>query len=146
MKIIIIGKDEIGIVKPLWEKLNAHHLEKSAHFKNHFRKFTFEKRMEGFAKREHVVVYVARENNEDIGYCLVSVDGTNGEIDSLFVDEAHRRKSVGEKLMSRALKWLEAQKYETIRVSIAEGNESALDFYRKFGFAERLTVMQLMDK
>jgi hypothetical protein len=27
-------------------------------------------------------------------------------------------------------------------VSIAAGNEDVLDFYRKFGFAERLIVMQ----
>jgi hypothetical protein len=46
-------------------------------------------------------------------------------------------------LISYALKWLREQKCETVRVSIAEGNESVHDFYRRFGFAERLTVMQL---
>jgi ribosomal protein S18 acetylase RimI-like enzyme len=50
---------------------------------------------------------------------------------------------VGEELMSFALKWLEEQKCEVMRVSIAEGNEGARDFYKRFGFAERLTVMQL---
>ncbi len=46
--------------------------------------------------------------------------------------------------MSLALEWLEQQNCETIRVSIAEGNEDVLDFYRSFGFAERLIVMQRM--
>jgi hypothetical protein len=45
--------------------------------------------------------------------------------------------------MSLALKWLEKQKREILRVSIAEGIESVLDFYRRFGFAERLLVMQM---
>jgi hypothetical protein len=45
--------------------------------------------------------------------------------------------------MSLGLKWLEEQKCETVRVSIAEGDESVLDFYRRFGFAERLLVMQM---
>ncbi len=45
-------------------------------------------------------------------------------------------------MMSLALQWLEGQKCETIKVSIAEGNENVLDFYRRFGFAERFIVMQ----
>ena len=44
--------------------------------------------------------------------------------------------------MIKALSWLEDQGCKTIRVAIAEGNEDALDFYRQFGFSERLIVMQ----
>jgi diamine N-acetyltransferase len=143
LKIIAIGRDEISIIKPLWEGLNAYHLSKSTHFKKHFSEFTFEKRMEGLDKRERLIAYVARENGKDIGYCMVTVDGLNGEVDSLFVETTYRGRGVGEELMSLALKWLAEQKCETVRVSIAEGNESVLDFYRRFGFLERLTVMQL---
>ena len=146
MKIIAIDWDEIGIIKPLWEGLNAHHLSKSTHFKKHFSEFTFEKRMEGLDRREHLIAYVAQENGEDVGYCLATTDGFNGEVDSLFVDAAYRGRGIAEELMSLALKWLEEQKCETVRVSIAEGNESALDFYRRFGFAERQTVMQLTER
>jgi ribosomal protein S18 acetylase RimI-like enzyme len=146
LKIIAINRDEIGIIKSLWEGLNAHHLSKSTYFKKHFSEFTFEKRMEGLDKRERLIAYVARENGEDIGYCLATTDGLNGEVDSLFVEAAYRGRGVGEELMSHALKWLEEQKCETVRVSIAEGNESALGFYRRFGFAERLTVMQLTER
>jgi ribosomal protein S18 acetylase RimI-like enzyme len=86
---------------------------------------------------------VAEDNGENIGYCVATVDGLNGEIDSLFVEAAYRGRGVGEELMSLGLKWLEEQKCETVRVSIAEGDESVLDFYRRFGFAERLLVMQM---
>ena len=58
------------------------------------------------------------------------------------MNESYRGKGVGDKLISHALKWLKAQKCESIKVSIAEGNENVLGFYRKFGFAERLVVMQ----
>ena len=143
MKIIAIGRDEIGIIKTLWEGLNAHHLLKSTHFKKHFSKFTFEKRVEGLNKRDCLIAYVAQNNSKNIGYCIATVDGPNGEIDSLFVESVYRGKGVAEELVSHALKWLEEQKCETVRVSIAEGNEDTLDFYRRFGFAERLTVMQL---
>ena len=142
MKIRAISIDEIGIIKPLWESLNAHHQSKSTHFKDHFSKFTFEKRMDGLKMRERLIVYLAEDKGESVGYCIASVDGLTGEIDSVFVNERYRGKGVGEKLISRGLKWLEAQKCEAIKVSIAEGNENVLGFYRRFGFAERLIVMQ----
>ena len=143
LKIVTVGRDEIGVIKPLWEGLNAHHLSRSAHFKKHFSEFTFEKRVEGLNKRDCLIAYVAQNNGKTIGYCIATVDGPNGEIDSLFVESVYRGKGVAEELVSHALKWLEEQKCETVRVSIAEGNEDTLDFYRRFGFAERLTVMQL---
>ncbi len=142
MKIKTIARDEIDGIKTLWEKLNAHHLYGSAHFKDHFSKLTFEDRMEALKERNRFIGYVAEDNDENIGYCIATVDGPVGEIDSLFVQEFRRGKGVGEELMSCALKWLEAQECKIIKVSIAEGNEGALAFYRRFGFAERFIVMQ----
>jgi len=55
MKIRAIIREEIGIIKPLWESLNAHHLSMSTHFKDHFSKFTFEKRIEGLKKRDLLI-------------------------------------------------------------------------------------------
>ena len=142
MKIIAVNRDEIGIIKNLWESLNAYHLAKSTRFKNHFSEFTFEKRMDALNRRDRLIVYVAEDKNESIGYCMASVDGLAGEIDSLFIKMELRNQGLGEELMILALRWLEKQNCKTIRVSIAEGNESALDFYRRFGFTERFVVMQ----
>jgi diamine N-acetyltransferase len=102
--------------------------------------------MEELNKRERIIAYVAQDNDRHVGYCMATVDGFNGEIDSLFVEAGYRGRGVGEELMSLALKWLEEQKCEAMKVSIAEGNKSALDFYRRFGFAERLVVMQLTEQ
>jgi diamine N-acetyltransferase len=146
VKIITIDRDEISIIKTLWEGLNAHHLSNSTHFKKHFSEFTFEKRIEGLNKRDRLIAFVAQDNGNNIGYCIATVDGANGEVDSLFVEAAYRGRWVGEELVSHSLKWLREQKCESVRVSIAEGNESALDFYRRFGFAERLTVMQMTEQ
>ena len=142
MKIIEVNRDEIDSIKTLWESLNAYHLAKSTRFKSHFSEFTFEKRMDALNRRDRLIVYVAEDKNENIGYCMASVDGLVGEIDSLFIKTERRNQGVGGKLMILVLKWLEKQNCKTIRVSIAEGNENTLDFYRRFGFTERLVVMQ----
>jgi ribosomal protein S18 acetylase RimI-like enzyme len=142
MKIRTITGDKLSGIKTLWENLNAHHLSKSTHFRDHFSKLTFEKRLDGLKKRDRLVGCVSEDNGRNVGYCIASVDGLTGEIDSIFVDDLYRGKGVGQELMSLALKWLETQGCDTIKVSIAEGNEDVLGFYRRFGFAERFTVMQ----
>jgi ribosomal protein S18 acetylase RimI-like enzyme len=142
MQIRAITRDDIGIVKRLWEELNALHLSRSTHFAHHFSKFHFEDRVEALKKRDRFIAFVAESDQEGVGYCIATVHDRAGEIDSLFVEAAYRGKGCGKALMELALKWLEDQRCETIRVSIAEGNEQALAFYRRFGFAERFTVMQ----
>ena len=143
MKIKSITREEIGRIKELWEELNVHHLSRSTHFKDLFSKLTFEKRMEGLRERDHFIAYVAESKTEKVGYCIATVDGLVGEIDSLFVKGSYRGKRVGEELMSLALKWLQGHSCETLKVSIAEGNEKAIGFYKRFGFAERFIVMQM---
>ena len=44
--------------------------------------------------------------------------------------------------MNKALEWLKAHQCNEVAIYIAEGNESVLPFYRKFGFFERFVVMQ----
>lgn len=142
MQIKAITWDDIGIIKSLWGKLNTHHLSHSTHFTDHFSRFRFEERVEALKKRDQFIAYVAESNQESVGYCIATIHDCAGEIDSLFVDAAYRRKGYGRALMDLALKWMEDQRCKTIRVSIAEGNEEVLDFYRRFGFAERFVVMQ----
>ncbi len=142
MQIRAITRDDIGIIRRLWEELNAHHLSHSTHFTHHFSTFRFEDRVEALKRRDRFIAYVAESDHESVGYCIATVHDRAGEIDSLFLDAAYRGKGYGRALMDLVLKWLEDLHCETIRVSVAEGNEGALEFYRRFGFAERFVVMQ----
>lgn len=142
MQIKAITLDDIGIIKGLWEDLNAHHLSRSTHFAHHFAAFHFEDRVAALKNRDQFIAFVAQSDHECIGYCIATVHDDAGEIDSLFLDAAYRGRGYGKALMDLALKWLEDQRCDPIRVSVAEGNEEALAFYRRFGFAERFVVMQ----
>ena len=142
MEIKEIDWNDINKIKALWEDLNAHHLLMSTNFKQFYSNFTFEKRIESLSKKERLITFVAQYRGENIGYCIASIDDLTGEIDSIFVKEQHRRTGIGSKLISFALQWLEKERCEIIRVGIAEGNEAAIGFYKRFGFAERMVVMQ----
>lgn len=151
IKIEKMSIEAINRIEPLWQKLNQHHSERSTYFKTHFAEMTFSRRVELMTGCTDAVFFVAVDEtlNEkshelvDAGYVLASLRDRTGEIDSLFVDSAYRGQDLGSRLMEAALIWLKEKGGQSIKVSIAEGNESALDFYRKFGFKERLVTMQI---
>ena len=142
MQIKIVGQADIGVIKNLWEGLRDHHQERSTHFAPHFVRLTFEKRMAVLTGRDRFILFVAESDGEPVGYCTATVEKKIGEVDSLFVHPAHRSKGLGEALISRALAWLHEQNCDATRIYVAEGNEEVLNFYRRFGFAERFIVMQ----
>lgn len=53
MNICIVekGTTEIELIKPLWEKLNSIHFDKSVYFKSKYEKFTFDKRTESIYRK-----------------------------------------------------------------------------------------------
>ena len=137
-----LSRERLGEIEPLWAKLNAHHRERSTHFVEHFSTFTFGRRQQDWLRQNEVIAFVGEVAGEFVGYCVAAVSGDVGEVESLFIDQPYRGRGLGEALMRNALEWL-MPRAATIRVAVAEGNEAALGFYRRFGFAERLTVMQL---
>ncbi len=143
MKITEIDKNNIHKIKDLWEELNAHHCEKSSHFKFHFESFSFEKRIEGLLDKEHLVIYAVEIKSSLVGYCIATVNGRNGEIDSLYIKKEYRGDGLGNKLTEKALAWIDKLGCNEVKVYIAEGNESSLPFYERFGFRERFRVLQI---
>lgn len=143
MEIEILNLNHIEEIKELWQELNEHHRKLSTHFKDHFATFTFNQRIQNLIGKEKYSVFLARADESKIGYCIASYDKETGEIDSIYIKPESRGKGLGRILMTEAMHWLEKQKCKDIRVYIADGNENVKSFYRKFGFAERFSVMQI---
>lgn len=141
MNVNIIEKDisEINIIKPLWEKLNLIHLNKSLYFKDKYKTFTFEERMKLIYKRIQkgiikLEVLLDTEKDEYIGYCLCSIEDTFGEIESIFIEEQYRKFGLGDKLMKSSLKWFESNGIAKIEINVVYANDEVLLFYKKHGF------------
>lgn len=143
----VIGKEELlNEVKPLWERLNEHHKNKTTYFYDKFNKFTFDKRMNGLLEEDiEVSIIIARNENINlnVGYCITTINKNDmGEIQSIFIDKEYRKYGIGEELMDRALNFLNERNIEKIIVGVAEGNEEAIGFYEKFGFRKRTTILE----
>jgi ribosomal protein S18 acetylase RimI-like enzyme len=136
-------------VRPLWLLLNNYHHIRTRSFKEHYEQMTFDDRkayFEGLARTGSLRVDLARDpaTGRDVGYCVSSLSREkNGEIESIFVEEMYRGHAIGSTLVSRALTWMKEAGAVRIRVSVADGNEPAWEFYRKFGFLPRMIVLEI---
>jgi diamine N-acetyltransferase len=142
----VLTPADIDLIRPLWEKLNEMHRERSPFFSGEYEALTFEKRKEKLlgGGRTEWRAEVARTapGREIVAYCLSSITrDLEGEIDSIYVEPAWRRFRVADTLMRHALGWLDGRGAVSKRVSVAAGNEQALPFYEFYHFYPRYIVL-----
>ena len=135
------GRELLGEVGPLWEKLNRHHARLAPLFSDLMLKRTFAERKAGLIKKAgqgRLRMDLARTTPDGrlVGYAVSTIDeDRRGEIDSIYVEEDQRGAGVGRALMERALAWMDEEKVNHRFLMVRVGNEGALGFYRRFGFA-----------
>lgn len=141
------GTELLDFVQPLWEKLNKHHQFNSIYFKDKFSNLTFDMRKKKFINDANIELRIDivkdPENLALVGYCIstVTIDSV-GEIDSLYIEPEYRKFGIGDKLMRSSLDWLDSKNVRMKIIGVAEGNEQAFDFYKKYGFYERRTILE----
>lgn len=141
-EIVQLGRDQFSEIRFLWESLNELHGKLSTHFKEHFRNFSFSDRMKLLEEKDFHTVFAALHENAYVGYCIASVKGDIGEIDSIYLKTDYRHSGIGKKLISEAEIWLKSRNALKIIVGVAEGNESVFGFYDKYGYRQRVTVLE----
>lgn len=144
------GRELLDLVQPLWEKLNKYHESNSNYFSDKFVKLEYEVRKSKFIRSENLEIKVDlikdKEKAMYIAYCISTINKKLiGEIDSLFIEKEYRMYGLGDKLMNRALKWLNSNQVKTKIIGVAEGNENVLEFYKKYGFYKRRIILEQID-
>lgn len=146
LELISGGRELLEDVRNLWEKLNTYHRNHSTHFSNKFDCLTFEKRKQKFLNTDlevHIDLIEDKESCAYIGYCIGTLNKElDGEIDSLFIESKYRQYGLGAELMNRSLEWFENRHARSIIIGVCAGNESALNFYQKFGFFKRSYILE----
>jgi ribosomal protein S18 acetylase RimI-like enzyme len=141
MEILSGDMELLDRIAPLWEELKKYHVERSPYFSKDMKKRRFEDRKNDLtlkAKHMRVDIVMDLKKNNDIGYCISTIDHSNrGEIDSIFIREPYRRHGFGKKLTEMALAWLNDQGIIDNSIYVASGNDEVIDFYKTFGFYPR---------
>jgi ribosomal protein S18 acetylase RimI-like enzyme len=146
------NQDLLDWVSPLWAKLNAYHRRKSVNFVGYYSRLTFPQRkaiLLGKAQNGLMRVELVRQKEADqyIAYSITAISAAReGEIESLYVDEAYRGKGIGDELMKRSLTWLDRHAIKVRRATVAAGNEEAADFYRRYGFFLKTMVLEKVNE
>jgi len=78
---------------------------------------------------------VARRGRKLAGYTITSASSRNAELVSIAVDPKERRKGIAWKLLDRTKEKLAGRRLKTWWLMVDIRNESAIEFYRRYGFA-----------
>ncbi len=143
-----VNRQEIDIIKPLWEKLRDHHRKLSPNFSERYIELTFENRRDDLLKKSingslKIDIVKDRDTKWLIGYCVSSIsEELEGEVDSIYVEKNYRSLGIGKELVERALKWMDANKVKTKKIGIAVGNEDLLSFYGRYNFLPKHIILE----
>lgn len=85
----------------------------------------------GFTGRE-----IGAGNSPPAGFVLARLAAGEGEILTITVARAHRRRGLGWLLMDAVLRELHAERAEALFLEVDEANTPALALYRRLGFRE----------
>lgn len=99
---------------------------------------------------EHLQKYpgtlkVAEINDNVVGFIRFNQEdspfGSYGQIGIIFVDEHHRRCSVGNNLLQEAERCLKASGTLTMKATVTITNSESMNFFKSNGYEEKRTVL-----
>ena len=128
---------DLDRIKDLWNKLRLQHQLKSKHFSRDYENIVFEVRKQQLLKKSEKWVFkvdLVFDHDHIVGYCVSSVSNDKGEIDSIYIEEKYRSVGIGDKLMKRALSWMDIMGVKNKEILISVGNDDTIEFYNRYGF------------
>lgn len=139
------GADLLDRVAPLWLELRRHHAELAPQWSENLSAKSFDQRRNELLQKAGggLFVLIAGARDRDIGYCVSTIEGAVGEIDSRYVVAEHRGQGIGQALMAQTMNWFTSRDIRNIAVDLLAGNDDATRFYARYGFAPRTVRMIL---
>jgi diamine N-acetyltransferase len=148
IEVLDIPKEKISCIRNLWEKLNKLHYDDSVYFEEHYEVFTFEERIKLILDftNDNLKISIVKDGPRYLGYYISSIIGSNGEIDSIYIEDELQGRGIRKNLISNHVQWMKEKNCNRIRVAVSYGHESVKEFYHKLGFYERLIYFELKEE
>jgi ribosomal-protein-alanine N-acetyltransferase len=80
------------------------------------------------------LLYVAKQDDEVVGYILTLIKRSHPKIYSLGVSEAFRGQNIASKLFVATINELKALGFEKLELEVRTDNIAAIELYKKLGF------------
>ena len=143
---IEIKKENINLIKDLWEKNRIFHQNKTNNFSYQYSNLNFDERMNNIFDSKDINHYkitgIISQNNI-IGYCLSIIQKNSGELCTLFIDEKYRNRGLGHILIEKQLEWFKNNECNSISVNVLIENKDTIKFYESLGFKQNIINMEI---
>ena len=88
-------------------------------------------------------IYTAWDENEIIGMGRIMEDGVMCMFYDICINPKYQRQGIGSKIMIKLIDKIKHKKYASIGLFAWKENPANKPFYKKFGFIEKTTGMEL---
>lgn len=99
---------------------------------------------------ENGIVLVAKDDNNIVGYILAFIDSFPfrkfnpiAEIENMYIEETYRDKGLGSRLIGKIKEIARKKGAKRLKVTAVTDNSQALSFYRKNGFEDFDTTLEM---
>lgn len=78
--------------------------------------------------------WVLSEQNNVVGYGLISVSAGEGHVLNVCVKPSHQRRGLGDRLMRHLVKQAKYLSAQSVYLEVRVSNQGAIELYKKLGF------------
>jgi len=152
MSIILAEESHIPQIIEVWKEFMDYHRKLDSFFsRRDDGHLNFEKYINELMKSNEAQVLVALDEGNVVGYSIALLQyyppvfkhRVYGVINDLAIKETHRRRGIGEQILSRMYKWFKSHDLDRIELRVSINNPIGYSFWKKHGFEDYMHVLYL---
>jgi len=146
------NEQDLDLTNSMRQKLIELHMVRSEHFTERYAEMTSVQRNELLKEKAisgGIRIDLARntDTGDLVGYCISTISkDSQGEIESIYIEDDYRRSGVGDELLKRAFGWMDEHSVIKKILEVGAGNEEIFVFYSRYGFYPRTIILEQVDK
>lgn len=92
--------------------------------------------LENSINSEMYRVFVAKNNNEVLGYLILALNIDHADLEAIVVKKEHRNKHIATSLLNKTIEYCKYIGMNRIMLEVRESNDAAQALYKKHGFVD----------
>lgn len=89
------------------------------------------------------VFWIAEDGATPVGYAAGTLRPTGCVVGPVYTEPSHRRRGVGEALLTAIQRWADGTRVPIVEISVAVDNDAGIAFLESLGYRARRTLMSL---
>ena len=152
MQIVLAEESHLPGILEIWKEFMDYHKDLDSLFtRREDGHLNFEKYIRNLIKSNNAQVLVVLDKEDVVGYSIsliqfyppVFKQRVYGLINDIAIKETHRRKGLGEQMLSKMFQWFESHGLDRIELRVSVRNKIGYSFWKKHGFKDYQHILYL---